>query len=302
MPGADETFRRPSLSEQAGDELEDIEFTNPSGDLLDENWEELVSTVEDKLKEGLPDPGDLPEPDGPEQQREKAPPSGPQKPRLIQRFPPDVVEMMQVELGKDKESLVSRKLLQGVRRRDSRGATACVSMPIEETGDILSEAYYSKANIVTVVVMGTEKGMQKFFSALRGLEIDRPDSGSCFLSRVRAGFDHVMYMVGISFKELDTFEAENILDRGMAAVVVAPENEIMFDIAVDSLSVAMVKYQRHRVFLLSDMDKMPGKLDSAAIAFSMPSECQLANCPIKKEELERLFYRVIASFSSLTVL
>ena len=222
-------------------------------------------------------------------------------PRLIQRFPADVVEMMQVELGKADGTLIKQSDFK--RFSDSiKHSRNVFSLPISKASSILSESYYSSSNVMTVLVAGSPLGLQKFFSTINGVEIDKQKEGYAYLARIPADFSQVLYIIGLRFDELDSFEAESILDRGQGAVIVTPIEEVFFEISIDSLSLAMVKYQRHRVFIVSDEETIPARVLNQARIYSLSVDNIIASKAFRKAELEELFDKVVAAFSPVTVL
>jgi hypothetical protein len=217
--------------------------------------------------------------------------------RLIQRFPPDVVEMMQVELGrKDFPLIVNGKLQRLVR--SIANCRKVHQLEIDHSGKILSEAYYSRANVICLLVCGTRGDLRKFFTSVRNEEVPVLQENNSYMARFNVGVELTLYMVGLNFEEMDSFEGENLLDRGNGCIVIIPEAPEMADIAVDALSLAMVKYQRQRVFVVYGEEYLPSQIMSACSAYSVAGENRTTGIGFTSEAFSALMERVSLSLSS----
>jgi len=215
-------------------------------------------------------------------------------PRLIQRFPPDIVEMMQAELARDEPPLSSPRAFEELKaniRRTLKPRT----VGMDDIVKVLSEAFYSRANVLSVLVSGRPEELARFFTRATERVLAPPDEESAYLVKVPGGLDHTLYIVGMRYDVMDSFEAENILDRCMAAVLLGSPDELSADLVVDALSLALVKYRRTRVFVTGAEGTLPRKVGLALERYSLPPECRRMDFDYGTESARELLSDVITA-------
>ncbi len=215
-------------------------------------------------------------------------------PRLIQRFPPDIVEMMQAELARDEPPLASPRAFAEFKaniRRTLKPRTVGMDGIVK----VLSEAFYSRANVLSVLVSGRPEELARFFTRATERVLAPPDEESAYLVKVPGGLDHTLYIIGMRYDVMDSFEAENILDRCMAAVLLGSPDELSADLVVDALSLTLVKYRRTRVFVTGAEGTLPRKVGLALERYSLPPECRRMDFDYGTESARELLSDVITA-------
>ncbi|MFA4986729.1 MAG: response regulator [Candidatus Brocadiia bacterium] len=225
-------------------------------------------------------------------------------PRLVQRFPPDIVEMMQAELGRD-----IIPLLTGTGTSDVTRALASPQLirnvNLSFAGLTLGEAYYSRASVPAAVVLSSSERLAQFFAALRlegrgttPSEIPARIPPGATLVRVPAAVDTAFYLIGLPFDTLDSLEAENILDHCFGALLVVPDKEDLLEVTIDALSLALVKCQRHRVFIVNPDPALPTKVTSFFMRYSLRQECAFHGFDFSPLHSREVMARLLNSFST----
>jgi hypothetical protein len=97
--------------------------------------------------------------------------------------------------------------------------------------------------------------------------------------------------------EMDSFDCENLMDRGNAGVIILPRDEGLQELFIDSLSLAMVKYRRSMVFVAGLDEVFSASVHSACESYSLPFANRVAAFDMSEDAVEDLMDRAISAFS-----
>ncbi len=221
----------------------------------------------------------------------------PKAPRLIQRFPPDVVEMMQVELAKISGMILTPEAREEFASRLQNSPVAR-EMALSKAGRILSEAFYSRANVLCIIVLGNVHDLSDYFSNLTGATVSLTNNDNCLLTRLAGDIENTLYVIGMTYDEMDSFEAENILDRAMGAVIIGLPDPSLEDLEIDALSLALVKFRRHRVAVLYREGTLSWKVGTALGKYGIDETKKRTDFDFTKQGVSGALIGVLDSFLS----